>query len=91
MSAAPYISCQELITFLADYLAGELPPARNHEFQRHLAVCDSCVQYIATYEQTIRMAKTAMIAPELRVEDVPEDLVRAILGGFEKMRESPSS
>jgi anti-sigma factor RsiW len=75
----PYITCEELVTFLADYLAGELPPARTHEFERHLAVCDSCVQYIATYEESIRMAKAAMNAPELRVEDVPEDLVRAIL------------
>jgi len=73
------ITCKELIAFLADYLEGELPPERNREFERHLAVCDSCVQYIATYEQSIRMARAAMSAPELRVEDVPEDLVRAIL------------
>lgn len=73
------ITCQELIAFLADYLAGELPPARNHEFERHLAVCDSCVQYIATYEQTIRMAKLAMTAHELRVEEAPEELIQAIL------------
>jgi len=79
MSAAPYITCRELITFLGDYLAGELPPVQNHEFERHLAVCASCVQYIATYQETIRMAKTAMTAPELRIEDVPEDLVKAIL------------
>lgn len=73
------ITCKELIAFLADYLEGELPPERNREFERHLAVCDSCVQYIATYEESIRMARAAMTAPELRVEDVPEDLVRAIL------------
>jgi len=79
MSAAAYITCRELITFLGDYLAGELPPAKNHEFERHLAVCDSCVQYIATYQETIRMAKSAMTAPELRIEGVPEDLVKAIL------------
>ena len=83
MSAAAYITCRELITFLGDYLAGELPAAKNHEFERHLAVCDSCVQYIATYQETIRMAKSAMTAPELRVEDVPEDLVKAILATLE--------
>jgi anti-sigma factor RsiW len=26
-----------------DYLAGELPPENNREFERHLAVSDSCV------------------------------------------------
>ena len=82
MSAAPYITCRELITFLADYLGGELPPERNHEFERHLAVCASCRAYITTYQETIRMAKTAMTAPELRIEDVPEDLVKAILASI---------
>ena len=61
---------------------GELPPARNHEFERHLSVCPSCVQYIATYQETILMARLAMIAPELRVSDVPEDLVQAILASI---------
>ena len=74
-----YITCRELITFLADYLDGELPPAKVKEFERHLAVCPSCVQYIASYQETIRMAKSAMTAPELRIEDIPEDLVTAIL------------
>ena len=77
--SAPYITCRELITFLGDYLAGELPPEKNHEFQRHLAVCASCRAYIATYQETIRMARAAMTAPELRIEDVPEDLIKAIL------------
>jgi anti-sigma factor RsiW len=84
MSATAYITCRELITFLGDYLAGELPPAKNKEFERHLAVCDSCVQYIATYQETIRMATAAMTATELRVEDVPEDLVTAILASIER-------
>jgi anti-sigma factor RsiW len=77
--SAPYITCRELITFLGDYLDGELPPAKNHEFERHLSVCPSCVQYIATYRETIRMARSAIIAPALHVEEVPEDLVKAIL------------
>jgi anti-sigma factor RsiW len=81
MSAA-YITCRELITFLGDYLEGELPPEKNHEFQRHLAVCPSCRAYIATYQETIRMARAAMTAPELRIEDVPEDLIKAILASI---------
>jgi anti-sigma factor RsiW len=74
-----YITCQELIAFLGDYIAGELPPAMQLEFERHLAVCSSCVAYIASYRETIRLARAAANAPQLRVEDAPEDLVRAIL------------
>jgi hypothetical protein len=42
------------------------------------------VQYIATYQETIRMAKSAMLEPELRVEEVPEDLVTAILASIDR-------
>ncbi len=83
MSAA-YITCRELITFLADYLDGELPAEKNVEFERHLAVCVSCVQYIATYRETIRMAKVTMLMPELRVEEAPADLITAILASIER-------
>ena len=82
MSAA-YITCRELITFLADYLDGELPAEKNVEFERHLSVCISCRQYIATYRETIRMAKAAMLMPELRVEEAPADLITAILASIE--------
>ena len=73
------ITCKELIAFLADYLDGALPQETNAEFERHLAVCDSCVQYIATYRETIRMAKGV---EELPIEDPPEDLVKAIVASI---------
>ena len=57
------------------YLDGELAPHQQREFDKHLAVCHSCVAYLKTYELTIRMETTT------RIEDVtvPEDLVKAIL------------
>ena len=75
MTDRPYLPCTEIIGFLADYLDGELSPERKFEFDRHLAVCPSCVAYLETYKETIRMAKAA----ELPVEDAPDDLIKAIL------------
>jgi anti-sigma factor RsiW len=75
MTDRPYLRCTEIIGFLAEYLDGELSPERRFEFDRHLAVCPSCVAYLETYKETIRMAKGA----ELPVEDAPDDLIRAIL------------
>ena len=83
MSGGPYITCHELITFLGDYLAHELPPEKVVEFERHLAVCDSCVAYLATYQETILMARVAVVPPHIEVADVPEDLVKAILAAME--------
>ena len=75
MTERLYLPCTEIIGFLADYLDGELPPERKSEFDRHLAVCPSCIAYLETYKETIRMAK----ASELQVDDVPEELIRAII------------
>ena len=69
------MTCREVIGFIMAYLDGELAPHEHREFERHLAVCHSCVAYLKTYELTIRMETTT------RIEDVnvPEDLVKAIL------------
>ena len=79
MTGKPYITCKEVLTFLADYLSHELPEAKNEEFERHLSVCDACVAYIASYEETIRMAGLACSPTGLRVEEIPPELLDAIL------------
>lgn len=79
MTNRPYLPCTEIIGFLADYLDGELAAGRRSEFDRHLAVCPSCVAYLETYRETIRMAKAAELQPAEMVDEAPEDLIKAIL------------
>ena len=80
-----YITCKQLIDFIGDYLSGELPPAELKEFERHLAVCPPCVNYLKSYRDTIRLGKAAFAGPETPVpRDVPEDLIRAILSAAKK-------
>ncbi len=79
MADRPYLPCTEIIGFLADYLDGELSPERKLEFERHLAVCPSCVAYLETYRETIRMARATTNGPRIPIDDAPEDLIRAIL------------
>lgn len=82
MEERPYITCRELIDFLHLYLSGELPPDRATEFERHLAVCPSCVAYIQTYREAAALGRAAFAAdPETSADEVgvPEELVRAIL------------
>ena len=74
------MNCHDLITnFLADYLERRLPPDTLADFEHHLNVCPSCVAYLRTYRETIAMAAAAGRAPRLGVQDVPEELVAAIL------------
>lgn len=71
------MTCRELIDFLADYLDGTLAAPVRHEFERHLNVCPSCVNYLEGYKQTIRLGKAAL-APCDDPTPVPEELLRAI-------------
>jgi len=76
----PSMTCKELIEFLSDYLAGELPRDVVAAFEKHLAICPDCVAYISSYQKTIDLAKEAILTPDTPVpDDVPEDLVDAIL------------
>ena len=80
MSGKPYITCRELIEFLMDYLDGSLSMERRAEVDRHLAVCPSCVEYMRSYQEAVKMAKSVMSASDEVADGVPEELVRAVLG-----------
>jgi len=55
--------CRELIAVLDEYLDGTLVPDVVIELERHLAVCDPCRAYLATYRKTREL--------DARVGDVP--------------------
>lgn len=84
MTERPYITCRELIDFIASYLDGELTPDVRHEFERHLSVCPSCVAYLDSYTRTIAMGKAAL-TPSEEPAAVPEALVKAIRAARAKM------
>jgi anti-sigma factor RsiW len=55
--------CRELIAVLDEYLDGTLVPDVVIDLERHLAVCDPCRAYLATYRKTRELGA--------RVGDVP--------------------
>ncbi|MFN7943475.1 MAG: zf-HC2 domain-containing protein [Thermoanaerobaculia bacterium] len=77
---AESITCREVITFLLDYLSNELSPDREREFERHLAACPSCVAYLRTYKETVRLGKQVLGAEaETPPPELAPELVAAIL------------
>jgi hypothetical protein len=74
-----YLSCNEVISFLFEYLSEDLAQARRLEFERHLARCASCRDYLATYRETIALAKGAFAPDEAAFVDLPTELYEAIL------------
>lgn len=77
LDTKPYITCRQLIDFIGAYLDGDLPDEERAEFERHLAVCPSCVAYLSTYRKTVTLAQLAGSDPV--PADVPESLIQAIL------------
>jgi anti-sigma factor RsiW len=73
------MTCRELIEFLDDHLEGRLNPAARFAFDEHLANCRDCLEYLASYRETIRLGRAAFSTPEERVAAMPESLVRAVL------------
>lgn len=73
------MTCRELTSFIADYLAGELQADTRVAFERHLSRCPNCVQYVADYRRAVDLGQRVYAHDEEPVTDVPEDLVAAIL------------
>ena len=75
----PYITCREQLDFVMAYLDGELTPEQRLQFERHLSVCPSCVNYLTSYQATVELGKAAMQNPDGPApEPLPEELIRAI-------------
>lgn len=74
------MSCAELDGFLVDYLDGALPRPQRRIFALHLFLCRECRAYLERYRRAIALGRAAFEEPTAPVpDDVPEELVRAIL------------
>jgi anti-sigma factor RsiW len=75
----PLISCRALIDFLDDYVEQRLSAAERERFEEHLAVCAACVRYLDGYRGTLRALAVLARETEVLPQEVPEELVEAIL------------
>ncbi len=81
------MTCRDILEFLMQYLSGELTAEERAIFEEHLAICPPCVEYLKTYEETIKLGKAALSEPSESVcDEIPEELVQAILAA----RRSPA-
>ena len=69
MRAAAYLSCQELVELVTDYLEDRLLPAERERFEGHLTLCPGCDTYVEQMRETIRLTgelTAEAIAPAAR-------------------------
>jgi anti-sigma factor RsiW len=66
------VTCREAIAVLAEYLEATLAPRSGAELEAHLADCDECRAYLATYRRTV-----GAVAVAARVQ-MPDELRRRL-------------
>lgn len=54
--------CRQVVELVSDYLEGALPRSERRRFERHLAGCEHCTEYLAQMRATI--ALTGRLEPE---------------------------
>ena len=54
--------CQQVVELVSDYLEGALSRSERRRFERHLAGCEHCTEYLAQMRATI--ALTGRLEPE---------------------------
>lgn len=67
------MTCKELVELVTDYLEGALPPEDVADFEKHLAICTGCRNYLTQMRQTI------LGLGNLTEESIPEDAKRELL------------
>ena len=78
------ITCEEFEAFVLGYLDGELSDRQRSVFEWHLRICRECRDYLAAYKRTVELGRAVATSSKDPVpEDVPEDLITAILDARE--------
>ena len=79
------ITCREFEDFVLRYLDGELSRQQAAVFEWHMRMCRECREYLAAYKRALEIGKAALGPPGNALpDDVPEDLITAILDARER-------
>jgi anti-sigma factor RsiW len=62
------IPCQQIVEMVTDYLEGSLSRSQRRRFERHLAGCPHCGEYLTQMRATVRLTG------RLRAEDLTPEM-----------------
>ncbi len=79
------ITCEEFEEFILAYLEGDLSASQKFVFEMHLKVCRECREFLAAYQNAMSLTKGTLVEEtKFNTEDVPEDLIQAVLAAQKK-------
>jgi anti-sigma factor RsiW len=70
-SRVPDLVCQQVVELVTNYLEDALTAADRKRFEKHLAGCPHCTEYLAQMRETIRLAGRVTpedLTPDMRTE-----------------------
>lgn len=73
------MNCKELVYLLGDYIDGTMEESLRRELDVHISMCDSCMNFLATYD------KTRIACQQVRLHEIPAEF-RARLKSFVMMK-----
>lgn len=71
----PDLSCRELVELVTDYLEDALDRRTRRRFERHIAGCPHCTEYLEQIRETIRM--TGLLSEEQLEPEARDELLGA--------------
>lgn len=74
------IVCRDAVELVTDYLEGALSRRDRKRFERHLAGCPHCTEYLA------QMRATAAISGRLDPEAIPADVMDGLEDVFRRWK-----
>ncbi len=80
--------CARLVEAVTEYVEGSMSERERGRFERHLAACSSCQEYLAQLRRTIELTGRLSVDD---VEALPAPAREALLETFRKFHISRSS
>lgn len=66
------MTCKQVTSLIAAYLAGKLDPETTLVFEKHLIDCPDCISFLNTYKKTFHAARS------LKYKDIPSGMKRRV-------------
>jgi uncharacterized protein with PIN domain len=61
------MNCKELVYMLGEYLDGSMEEHLRKDLKSHIAMCDSCLNFLKTYDTT------RIICRQVQLSEIPEE------------------
>jgi uncharacterized protein with PIN domain len=59
------MNCKELVYLLGEYLDGSMEKQLRSDLDNHIAMCDSCTNFMSTYD------RTRLICRQVQLDEIP--------------------